>query len=124
MYLKRVTTVNAIPGRYWINPAAFGLAGGTQGGTIGNTTRNEFRGPGYQNWNLSLFKNFSLSESLRLQLRLETFNTFNHVQFGGSTTGDPTNSNAGINNSAGANFGVPSGTRDPRQIQLGAKLYF
>jgi len=108
----------------WINPAAFGPAGGSKGGSIGNTTRNEFRGPGYQNWNLSLFKNFNFSESMRLQLRLETFNTFNHVQFGANTTGDATMSNAGVNNTPGAFFGRLTGTRDPRQIQLGAKFYF
>ena len=108
----------------WINSAAFGPAGGSNGGSIGNTTRNEFRGPGYQNWNLSLFKNFSFNESMRLQLRLETFNTFNHVQFGANTTGDPTMSNAGVNNTPGAFFGKLAGTRDPRQVQLGAKFYF
>ena len=105
----------------WINSSAFVAPAP---GTIGNTTRNEFRGPGYQNWNLSLFKNLNFTERMRLQLRLETFNTFNHVQFGGNTTGDPTQSNAGVNNQPGAYFGKLGGTRDPRQIQLGAKLYF
>jgi hypothetical protein len=61
---------------------------------------------------------------MRLQLRLETFNTFNHVQFGANTTGDPTMSNAGVNNTPGAFFGKLAGTRDPRQVQLGAKFYF
>ena len=116
MYLKKTSLLE------WMNPAAFATP---PNGTIGNTTRNEFRGPGYQNWNLSLFKNFIIDESKRLQLRLETFNTFNHTQFGGNTTGDPTNSNAGLNNSFGAAyFGMLGGTRDPRQIQVGAKFYF
>jgi len=105
----------------WINSSAFVVSAP---GTIGNTTRNEFRGPGYQNWNLSVFKNLNFTERMRLQLRLETFNAFNHVQFGGNTTGDPTQSNAGVNNQPGAYFGKLGGTRDPRQIQLGAKLYF
>jgi hypothetical protein len=121
MYLKKKTTVNGVPGYYWINPAAFQI---NTPGTLGNTTRNEFRGPGYQNWNLSIFKNFDFKENLRLQLRLETFNTFNHVQFAQNTSGDNTSSNGGINNSPGAYFGIPGGTRDPRQVQLGAKLYF
>jgi hypothetical protein len=67
---------------------------------------------------------FNFSESKRLQLRPETFNTFNHVQFGGNTSGNPDNSNAGVNNNIGANFGMLGGARDPRQIQLGAKFYF
>lgn len=120
----------------WINPFAFARP---PQGALGNTQRNQFRGPGYQNWNLSLFKNFSLSERMRLQLRLETFNTFNHLQFGGN--------NGGVNNGIGlanagdtptantlsngvfkvgtvSNFGKLSSARDPRQIQLGAKFYF
>lgn len=121
VYLKKITTVNGVPGHYWINPAAFQI---NTPGTLGNTTRNEFRGPGYQNWNLSLFKNFNFKESMRLQLRLETFNTFNHVQWAQNTSGDNTNSNGGINNTPGGYFGMPAGTRDPRQIQLGAKFYF
>jgi hypothetical protein len=115
----------------WINPFVFAQP---QPGTIGNTTRNQFRGPGYQNWNLSLFKNFNFSERMRLQLRLETFNTFNHVQFGGN--------NGGVNrtivtpgpgliptflpNGTGTvgNSGKLNSARDPRQIQIGAKFYF
>jgi len=123
VYLQKVATVNGVPGRYWVNPAAFDISSPTPG-SLGNTTKNEFRGPGYQNWNLSLFKNFNFTETMRLQLRLETFNTFNHVQFAGNTSGDNTQSNAGINNTPGSYFGMPAGTRDPRQVQLGAKLYF
>ena len=120
----------------WINPLAFARP---QQGTLGNTTRNEFRGPGYQNWNLSIFKNFTFSESRRLQLRLETFNTFNHLQFGGSNGGvnrsillqnpgqSPTpNAIVGgkfVSGTVG-NFGKLNSARDPRQIQLGAKFYF
>jgi hypothetical protein len=118
----------------WINPLAFSQP---VNGTIGNTTRNEFRGPGYQNWNLSLFKNFSLREHMRLQLRLETFNTWNHMEFGGGGVGGVTSTSAGINNSITAqgpglpttselvgNSGKINSARDPRQIQLGAKFYF
>jgi hypothetical protein len=110
----------------WINPFVFAQP---KASTIGNTTRNEFRGPGYQNWNVSLFKNFNFSESMRLQLRLETFNVWNHLQFGGS--------NGGVNRTISTpGFGSPPSTstvgtagklnsaRDPRQIQLGAKFYF
>jgi hypothetical protein len=122
-------------GLQWINPAAF-----TEPalGTLGNTTRNEFRGPGYSNWNISIFKNFTFTESLRLQLRLETFNTFNHTQYGGVGSTSAA-SNGGVNNSfsgyplgpgtpwdstQGGNSGYRNSTRDPRQIQLGIKLYF
>ncbi|MGA9813119.1 MAG: hypothetical protein WBQ64_10100, partial [Terriglobales bacterium] len=50
-------------------------------GTWGNLSHNAIRGPGRDNWNLSLFKTFAFGETTGLQLRLETFNTFNHTQF-------------------------------------------
>lgn len=116
----------------WINPFAFAQP---RPGTLGNTARNQFRGPGYQNWNLSLFKNFNFSERMHLQLRLETFNTFNHVQFSGVNSGIgtpgaglPPSPNfidgTGFHAGTAGNSGKLNGTRDPRQIQLGAKFYF
>jgi len=116
----------------WINPYAFAQPAQ---GTIGNTTRNEFRGPGYNNWNMSLFKNLQFSERVRLQLRLETFNTFNHVQFGGDNGGSnifdgvlrsissPSAGKAPDATNVGSSGKLVS-TRDPRQVQLGLKLYF
>jgi hypothetical protein len=123
----------------WINPFVFAQP---RPGTLGNTTRNAFRGPGYQSWNLSLFKNFNISERMRLQLRLETFNTWNHLQFAGVNGGigtpgagvpptgntiipDPNNPGK-FKLSAGTvgNAGKLNSARDPRQIQLGAKFYF
>jgi hypothetical protein len=72
---------------------------------------------------MSLFKNINFSESRYLQLRLETFNTFNHVQpsgvnntFGAASAGQPTTT---ISNSGDVNA-----YRDPRNVQLGIKLYF
>ena len=120
----------------WLNPLAFLQP---QQGTIGNTGRNQFRGPGYQNWNLSLFKNFNIKENLRLQLRLETFNTWNHVQYGGDSSGvstyfgttaagQPVSLNTVSNGQLVAGTVGDSGklttARDPRQIQLGAKFHF
>ncbi|HEV2687754.1 MAG TPA: hypothetical protein VGV35_04345, partial [Bryobacteraceae bacterium] len=52
---------------------------------IGNASKYPFIGPGVENWDMSLFKNFRLSsdDTRRLQFRLETYNTFNHSQFTG-----------------------------------------
>ena len=84
-------------------------------GTWGTFPHNGLTGPGRDNWNLSLFKNFSLSESRgsRLELRLETFNTWNHTQFNGvdATLGD-------------ARFGEFTSAFDQRILQLGGKIYF
>jgi hypothetical protein len=66
------------------------------------------------NWDLSLFKQFSLTERWRLQFRAEAFNFANRVRF---ATPD-TNVNSGT-------FGrVTSQANDPRQLQFGLKLLF
>ena len=87
----------------------------------GNLGHDNIRGPGRDNWNLSLNKNFVLSESRgsRLEFRAETFNTWNHTQL----KGDYNNGGIGINYGA-TNFGVISSAFDPRVFQLGLKLIF
>jgi len=63
----------------WFNTAAF-----TQpdAGVIWHSGRNILRGPGINNWDMSVFKNFAFREQVRLQLRLESFNAFNHHAVG------------------------------------------
>ena len=91
-------------------------------GTLGNADRYVFRGPGMENFDLSLLKNFTLYERLHFQLRVATFNTFNHTQF---TT---VNTAAVFNVSTGAQtntkLGAFTGAGDPRQMQLGIRLVF
>ena len=64
----------------WFNTAAF--ANPAVGGW-GNAGHNSLRGPGRDNWNLSLFKSFVLNEARgsRFELRAESFNTWNHTEF-------------------------------------------
>ncbi len=47
-------------------------------GTFGNLHRNAYYGPGAANTNFSLFKNFTIYENVKFQLRGEAFNAFNH----------------------------------------------
>jgi len=84
-------------------------------GTFGNTPFNAVYGPGRQNWNLSLFKSFLFSESRgsRLEFRAEAFNVWNHTQF--------LNVSSGMSN---GDFGKITSAHDPRELQLGIKLYF
>jgi hypothetical protein len=116
----------------WFNPYAFARP---LDGTLGTTGRNILRGPGINNWDISLFKNFNVTERVKFQLRGETFNTFNHTQLGGGT-------NDGLNNNNQIFPGGPgqtvtpgsSGTvgtagqittsRDPRTIQVALKFLF
>ncbi len=82
----------------------------------GNAGRNVLRGPGAQEVNFSLAKNFPIAERVRFQFRFETFNLFNHANFA--------NPSSTINTSSFGNItGLAPGTNN-RQIQLGAKLSF
>src|SRR5579872_413848 len=85
-------------------------------GAWGNLPKGAIRGPGRDNWNLSLFKSFLISEAhnSRFEFRFETFNSFNHTQF----------SSVGTSFSNQSQFGVPTGVYDPRTLQLGARLLF
>ena len=96
----------------WFSPGAFSAP---TIGTFGTLPHNDLRGPGRDNWNLSLFKRFSLWESRGsyLELRLETFNTWNHTQFNAVDTG-----------LGDARFGAVTSAFDPRILQLGGKIYF
>ena len=62
----------------WFNTAAFAQPAPGQFGNIG---RNTLRGPGINNFDLALFKNFDLGMGSRLQFRFESFNAFNHTQW-------------------------------------------
>ena len=85
----------------------------------GNVGFNAIRGPGRNNFDLSLLKNFAFTERFRMEFRVEAFNIWNHTQFAG-------NSNlGGISNNFGAsNFGAVTSAYDPRELQLGLKLIY
>ena len=90
-------------------------------GTYGSLGHNAVRGPGRDNWNLSLFKAFAINEKRgsRFELRADAFNAWNHTQFKGDYN------NGGISTNFGAsNFGSVTAAFDPRAFQLGAKLVF
>src|ERR1700682_1799289 len=62
-----------------------------QTGSRTNAGRNTVGTPGLNIWNMSIFKNTKITERFSLQLRAETFNTFNHRNF---SIGLPTNNGA------------------------------
>jgi hypothetical protein len=82
-------------------------------GQLGNSRRRFFHGPGINNWDMALLKNFKFNESRELQLRAEAFNVFNHTQFNNPT---------GLFNSP--NFGVVTSANAGRIMQLAAKIVF
>ena len=79
----------------------------------GNLGRNTFRGPSFSNWNFSLAKTFTISKRLKLRLRSDWFNLWNHRNFG--------NPEARMNSSAfGKNITDPGG----RTMLISAKVHF
>jgi hypothetical protein len=70
----------------WINPKAFSLFG-LPLGTDGNASLGDCYGPGENNWDIALHKDFKISERLNVQFRFEFFNAFNKTQFEGVANG-------------------------------------
>ena len=96
---------------------------------LGNSPKDAFRGPGINNWDLSLMKNFKWSEGRRtIQFRFETYNSFNHTQFGGATgTGTSIDTVARVDatgKQVNTRFGQYIASRDGRRVQLGLKFAF
>lgn len=99
-------------GHFWFNPNSYDCVNAPIF-TFGTMSRNVLRGPGINNFDLSITKKTNITETKSLEFRTEFFNAFNHAQFynpdyyGGSST-----------------FGQISTDRGMRIIQFGLKLYF
>ena len=100
----------------WVNAAAFAIPAL---GTEGTANRNPFYGPGLNFWDMALEKSIHFTESMYFQLRLETFNTFNHANFGSP-----------VNNLSSGAFGQINTVQQitttgaGRVVQLAGKFYF
>jgi hypothetical protein len=96
----------------WLNPAAFSQAAPF---TFGNVTRFlNIRGPALFNWDVSIFKAFSIRERIKAQFRAEALNATNTAYFGNPNT-TLTNNQFGV---------ISSQINNPRLIQLGARVTF
>ena len=90
-------------------------------GTIGNTARNSMFGPTFRDFDLSLFKNFPVTERATVQFRVESFNISNTPNF---FIGNNNTSNQEFGN---ASFGTISSTDpnyNPREYQFVLKVLF
>ncbi len=119
-----------------INPAAFSLPAAGQQGSFG---RNSLRGFPVSQLDLALRREFTLREQVKVQLKAEFFNIFNHPNFGDPGFGF-SNTNALNNSSFGRSTvmygrGLGSGGLDggfnplyqiggPRSTQLSLRLLF
>ena len=118
VYLNPKASVNGV-GHFFSKVSfatpATAWSGNSGTGGYGSARKDTVRGPGFQHFNLSLFKDIPLTpgEGTKLQLRFESFNTFNHTNFTSidSSTGD-------------GNFGSVTADFDFRVLELGGKITF
>ncbi len=104
----------------YFNTAAFGVPAA---GTAGNAPRDVFRGPGTNNFDMSIFKNIPLfHERARFQLRFEAYNAFNHTQFSGVNTSATFNTATGQQTNAA--FGTVTSARGSRVGQISLRFIF
>jgi hypothetical protein len=103
--------------------------GPTPTGRVGTSGRNQYYGPGIQNFDMALAKSFPFSEQKRLQLRADFFNIFNHTNFS-NPVNNISNANFGkITQTVGSATATAVGTTagplgGPRLIQLSLRLQF
>jgi Carboxypeptidase regulatory-like domain len=110
-------TIDGSP-NYWFNPSAFASAAP---GAIGDASRNPLYAPGINNWDIDLFKDFYITESKYIELRFETYDTFNVPQFQ-KPAGDINGSEGPFGRITSVQAGSTNG--DGRVVQLSGKIYF
>jgi len=101
----------------WFNTSVFSVptpvwqGGANQG--FGNARKDTIVGPGRVNFTTSLYKSFSVTERAHIELRFESFNTFNHGEMNG------------VNTTLGnSQFGQVTSYWDSRKLELGGKFIF
>jgi hypothetical protein len=134
VYTKGKATVGTVSGYQWVSSANFSQPvaawdGGPNLG-FGNSGKDAIVGPGRTNFSTALYKSFAFTEHAQFQLRIDSFNTFNHTQF------NSINSALNFTLTKGAdarlpssykpasNFGFVNGAQDPRTFEVGGKFMF
>jgi hypothetical protein len=107
----------------WFDPSVFSAPACTPGGSgadcYGNLGHDALRGPGRDNWNMTLAKTFAFTERFHMRFSADAFNMWNHTQFKGDAN------NGGISTNFGSsNFGAVTSAFDGRQFQLALKLIY
>ncbi len=93
--------------------------GGPGTDCYGNLPFDAITGPGRNNFDLALLKNFAFTERFKMEFRAEAFNIWNHPQWEGNANTGGIGTNFGS-----SNFGQITNAFDPRELQLALKLIF
>ncbi len=118
---KPVGTVGSSTTETYYDKSLFAQPTGLTKEGFGTSKRNQFRRPGVWNLDLSLFKQFRVSERIQPEFRVEAANILNQVNWGAPITGftapnflqyTPAQSESGTN------------TPGPRRIQIGMRVVF
>jgi len=104
----------------WFNASAFLPPAQMTLGQFGNVGRNVLIGPGFEEWDLSLIKNFTFVEKAHVQFRAEAFNVLNHANFNSIGTTVTFNSSG----KPSGNFGAVTGAGPGRTLEFGLKFSF
>ena len=119
---------------HWFDPTAFTQPSGCPAAPavctaanvgLGNTGRNAFRGPGYIQDNVSLFKSFAIFREAALETRIDAFQLSNTPQFGNPNVSSITAGNFGqVTSTLGSGQGSVNGVGGGRSLQASAKITF
>lgn len=87
-------------------------------GVVGNLPRNYFHGPGYHTWDASIFKQFSITERVKTEFRVQAYNLTNTPAF--------QNPDGGWNSGSNSSFGTVTNTRfaSERELEFALRLSF
>jgi hypothetical protein len=116
-------------GTPWFDPTSFAQPSGCTSTPcnpgLGNTGRNQFRGPGYVQDNLSIFKRFTIYRESALEIRVDAFQLSNTPQFAQPNGSGVTAASFGtITGTLGSGQGSVNGVGGGRTLQGSAKISF
>jgi hypothetical protein len=115
------TKLNGGGGSYWFNPCAFQHQAK---GTIGSTARNSIYGPHFRHIDFSLFKDFQIYDTLKLQFRAEAFNITNTPSFFVNNNVNDSSSGARLGDGTFGKLNESDPNNVPRELQFALKLMF
>ena len=104
----------------WFDTSVFKRPSGRGG--IGNTCDNNMIGlPGFHNHDLSIFKNFPMRGSQKMQFRWEIYNLFDQLSFNDVDTSAIYDASG---NQTDTNFGKVISARNERRMQFSLRFIF